>query len=922
MSFLGPLAFLEPWLLLGLLSLPVIWWLLRVTPPAPSRVSFPAIRILFDLVPKEETPARTPLWLLILRLLIAALVILALARPLLNPGAQLAGDGPVILVVDDGWAAAARWPDRTRQIEEILDQADRAGRPVVLLPTAPPASGDPLQASLLMPAADARTLAAALRPKPWGVDRQAAVRAAGELKIAENSAEVFWLSDGIGDQAMVDLAERLQRFGPVTIFRDPAISLAKLMLQPTAENKGLKVRVLRPEAAAPVSHWLRATGEQGRVLGREQITFGNEATAAEVTLDLPTEVRNRIVRLELEEEKTAGAAVLIDERFRRRPVGMISGGALEGNQPLLSEIYYIERALAPYAELRTGKIGDLLSRELAVLVLADIGQVVGEDKTLLADWLGRGGVLVRFAGPKLAASADDFVPVKLRAGGRALGGVLSWDKPAQLAPFGEASPFRGLAIPDEVTVQRQILAEPAIDLPQKTWVRLNDGTPLVTAEQRGDGWIVLFHITANTDWSNLPLSGLFVEMLRRVIEMSQGIATGESAGAGSLPPLSLLDGFGRLGTPGGAAQPVQVAELARTVPGPRHPPGYYGTEDARRAINVAQGVTALAPIPNMPSGIALREWSGSGEVDLMPWILAAALALAIADLLISLLLKGALALPRRPRAAAMILGLALAGGLASAGDVAAQQSRRDGEGRDAYAMAASLDFRMAHVLTGNGEVDAVARAGLAGLTRILSTRTSVEPGEPLGVDIERDDILFFPLLYWPVVPEQRDLSERALARIDNFLKTGGTILFDTRDQDLGGGFGSSFVSPQAQRLRQLLARLDLPPLVPVPEDHILTKAFYLMRDFPGRWAGGRVWVERHSGGTNDGVSSIIIGGNDWASAWAINEAGRPIAATVPGGAQQREQAYRFGVNLVMYTLTGNYKADQVHIPALLERLGQ
>jgi hypothetical protein len=123
-------------------------------------------------------------------------------------------------------------------------------------------------------------------------------------------------------------------------------------------------------------------------------------------------------------------------------------------------------------------------------------------------------------------------------------------------------------------------------------------------------------------------------------------------------------------------------------------------------------------------------------------------------------------------------------------------------------------------------------------------------------------------------------------------------------------------------LRRILGKLDVPPLVPVPEDHILTKAFYLIQEYPGRWAGGQVWVERHAGGSNDGVSALVVGANDWAAAWAIDDSGRPMAAAVPGGAQQRETAFRFGVNLVMYTLTGNYKADQVHVPALLERLGQ
>jgi hypothetical protein len=114
----------------------------------------------------------------------------------------------------------------------------------------------------------------------------------------------------------------------------------------------------------------------------------------------------------------------------------------------------------------------------------------------------------------------------------------------------------------------------------------------------------------------------------------------------------------------------------------------------------------------------------------------------------------------------------------------------------------------------------------------------------------------------------------------------------------------------------------VPQLTPVPADHVLTKSFYLLQDFPGRWADGRVWIEVSGENVNDGVARIIVGSNDWASAWAIDQSGQPMFPVVPGGERQREMALRFGVNLLMYTLTGNYKTDQVHVPAILERLGQ
>jgi len=208
----------------------------------------------------------------------------------------------------------------------------------------------------------------------------------------------------------------------------------------------------------------------------------------------------------------------------------------------------------------------------------------------------------------------------------------------------------------------------------------------------------------------------------------------------------------------------------------------------------------------------------------------------------------------------------------------------------------------------------------------LRARTALEPAEPMAVDIDKDELAFFPILYWPVREDASPLSDATLAKVDAFMKQGGLIVFDTRDHETGLGTGA-----QGKALTRLIGQLDIPPLEPVPESHVLTKSFYLMRSFPGRWDGGALWVEAEPvdeaerserSRRTDGVSSIVITSNDLAGAWALDEANRPIYPTVPGGEVQREMAFRAGVNIVMYALTGNYKADQVHVPALLERLGQ
>src|ERR1700704_4895002 len=198
MLALGSLAFVSPWLLLALAALPIVWWLLRVTPPAPRRVAFPAIRLLLGLVPREETPARTPLWLILLRMVLAALVILAVAHPLLNPEARLASTGPILLIVDDGWTAARDWPARQAALTDLLAEVEREDREVVLVTTAATATDEPPAALTPLRAADARAEVQALLPKPWPVNRRTALARLEALSLPDANSAI-WLSDGVAD---------------------------------------------------------------------------------------------------------------------------------------------------------------------------------------------------------------------------------------------------------------------------------------------------------------------------------------------------------------------------------------------------------------------------------------------------------------------------------------------------------------------------------------------------------------------------------------------------------------------------------------------------------------------------------------------------------------------------------------------------
>jgi hypothetical protein len=948
-----PLGFAQPLVLLGLLSLPILWWLLRLVPPRPRRIDFPPTRLLFEIAPKEETPARTPWWLTLLRLTLAALVIIAAAGPLWNPPmATLDRATPLLIFLDDGWPAASTWDARLRTADEMIARAEADNRGVAVLPISETERDISLQV-----AGAARVQIKQIKPRPYGVDRTDALPAIERFLASAPNLEVIWLSDGVDlgkGAAFVEGLKRIIGNRPLTVV-EGGLPIAHALTAADNAAGALTVKVLRTQTSPGDVGTVNAIDLKGLPLGEAPFSFKSGERETDAVIDLPVEIRNDVARLEIAGERSAGAVQLLDKRWRRRTVGIVSGSTADRSQPLIGATYYLARALNPFADVSlaegvapTEAVTRFLDRRLPMLILADVGNVT-DALDRLNKWIDNGGVLVRFAGPHLASGDDNLVPVKLRRGGRILGGSLSWDKPQPLAAFSRESPFSGMTVPNDITVTRQVLAEPDSQLTDRTWATLADGTPLVTAERRGKGLLVLFHVTADSRWSDLPLSGAFVDMLRRLVAIAASTATaeGENAAAEStgnravqiVPATRVLDGFGAFTTPPPTARPIPSNFTGRGSLD--HPPGFYGPPEGLVAVNTLTPADRPAPLDVSPLNARSDIYRHGEPLDLRGPIFLAALTLLMLDAVVVLMLSGGLtAFGRRRRAAAVTL---LAGLVISAiahdpvrAQTAPQQPRTPpltAQQQD-FAMKATLQTHLAYIITGDAAVDEVSKAGLQGLTLFLAQRTALEALEPIGLDPSRDELAFFPLIYWPISPSAPKPSQAALEKIDSYMKRGGTVIFDTRDAvDAPPGPGGEMRGPGMVALRSILSSLDIPELEPVTHDHVLTKTFFLLRDFPGRFTNGQLWVEalpadngdeepNRPARAGDGVSSILITSNDLAGAWALRPDGQPMLPMVPGEPRQREFAFRAGVNIVMYALTGNYKADQVHIPALLERLGQ
>ncbi len=918
---MGGLGFSFPLLLLALFVLPILWWLLRAVPPAPLRRRFPGIILLLGLKDEDSQSDTSPWWLLLLRVLAVAGAIIGFAGPILNPAPEAENDGPLLIAMDASWASARDWQARLDRARLLIADAGRDGRAVALvqLTDLPPTTEPQFQSAN-------RWLARLdnLEPAPFGPDL--VVAAEWVLAGDDPAYQTYWFSDGLARTGRNDLQNAFETVGALTVFEGES---PLFTLGPPRYDAGevivLAQRLHEFDAGdlTMLAFGLDPAGIE-RELARAPFAFDAGETTIDVSFDLPAELRNRISRFEILGNRHAGAVALTDDSLQRREIGLVAGSAEREGQALLTPLHYLRQALAPTADLLEVPLADLLPANPDVIILADIARLSPEEDAAMQDWVDRGGLLVRFAGPRLAgsdlarAAEDPLLPVRLREGGRTVGGTMSWGEPKALRPFDETSPFFGLEIPEDVLVESQVLAQPDPSLPERTIAALADGTPLVTRVRLGQGQVVLFHVTANAEWSSLPLSGLFVQMLERLAVSTRPITPDAADLEGfTWVPDVVLDGFGTR-RDAEALPGVTGAELANDPLSERLLPGLYAGSDRRVARNVLTAEDRLAAA-TWPSGVTVEGLRIAAPVNLAPYFLMLAFILLLVDSLAVLWLSGRLR--NISKGAAIFIAALLA-----------QPAEAQQSDDDLLALLATSEITLGYVITGDAELDEISRAGLYGLGLSLTQRTSVEPATPIGVDLERDELVFFPLIYWPISVDQATPSDAAYARLNAYLRGGGMLVMDTRDADIAQ-FGAT--TPNLRRFRELAAPLDVPPLEPIPEDHVLTRAFYLLQVFPGRHSGRTVWVEAAPPDAeivegmpfrnlNDGVTPVVIGGNDWAAAWATDEFGRPIYPIGRGytGERQREIAVRFGVNLVMHVLSGNYKSDQVHVPALLDRLGQ
>lgn len=895
---MGGLGFAAPYVLLALAALPALYFLLRVTPPPAARLHFGGEVFLSLVTADRRTPAHTPPLILLLRLLTVAALIIGLASPVQNPPRDTTSDAPMLVILDDSWVAAPGWADRQGALRPILLDPGASRRPARLLTTA----GTPTL-SPLMTLGEVAAAVEGLTPRAASANRAAALALLG-ADASLSPFDVHFISDGtVGrTKADRDFLRALRDAATLSVYRTPARAVAGIT-SVDATSDVLRVNVQRI-GAVPTPIMLTAIGQGGRDLAEVMVDLSGAADTVTANIELPLSLRNELERLTLSGAPHAGSVFLLDAGTRRARIGLVTAGS----QSLLDSGFYLARALEGIGELAVGPLSSHLNAETGLIVLDDVGALRPSDAEPVIAWVDKGGILLRFAGPNTAVAdsqigTDPTFPLPLRSTERALGGAMTWTEPQKIERFSPDSPLGDLPLTEDIIIRRQVLTRSQPDANVEVWAELTDGTPLVSARELGRGRLILVHVSASPSWTDLPVSGLLPQMLTRIARQAAGAPP--LARAERLAPLRLLAGDGRLVDP-----PADALSLAEGID---VSPGLYGDPQSSVAVNTwTDGRPTLDPLEPalLPQGTRIIGLDGPTTRSFAAPFLLLALLLFAVDALIMF---------RQQIAAGAVIGLGIIIGALAPTDAMASQPAILRPDLDPALIAAASRVEFGVLPSGDATLDRLAFTGLTIIAEEAGRRSALEGARVARVDAERDELAVYPLIYWPVTPATPMPSDSALAQLERYMDSGGLLIIDTGDgeRQLNG-----VDTPAMARLREILARMTVPPLEPLPADSILLKSFYRLDQLDGRNDGGTIWVEAAIAleGSTDGVPSLVISGRDWAGAWARDESGRPMRPMSGQAEGRREYTIRTGINLAMVALTGNYKEDQVHVQALLDRL--
>ena len=897
-NFINIIGFSNIYALFGLLLTPIIWVIVKSFPPIPKSYNFSSFFLLEKIdydAPKNE---KTPLWLVIFRIFFFILIVLFFSKPFLKNNNSIADEKveKYLIVADIGWSMAKDWNKFKELVQEISQEAEKNKKEILFFHSNLNTYED---LKIFKTSNSLSNYLEGLYPLPIQFKQGSLDKLIQDESIFKKS-KIFILSSKFDFHNFNDYYKKFSLIKNNLnnyYFINPLDTILIINSLKVTQDK-IICEILRLGKNSSKKEFLLSIETiNNEIVYRDQHSIKENENNKMINLSFPTEIFNQINSIEIIGQNHAGAKYYFDDFSKKKTIAILSDNEFYKESPLLSPVYYLKKSLDSKHNIKVGKIDNIIKQNFSTIIIPETAKIPNEYYEKLNDWLLQGGTLIRFSGKSLVQEKSKFLPSQdTYSRIRNIEGQLTINNKLFISEFEKDSIFSGLQIPQDIIIKKQLIFD-TYSKQVTLLAKFNDNTPFVSMKKFGEGKIILFHIGANNDWSNLPISSLFPDMINRVLLFSKNY---NSSNLKNLNLNKEIDGFGRLVSPKKIVTLDSFDKLKTIKPSFNIPPGQYENNQISVALNLSTNISQYESEKIYSS--MLSNYSFKSTKDLSSTILKIILTMFILDILLTIMIKNNYnffkIFARKHNLLVFILFFLT---LIKTDNVTANETY------------------LAYIKIKNSQINNISENGLETIRNLLITRTSINPKGVIGLDIKNDNIYSYPFIYWPLTKNLLSIEKPEITKIKNYLNNGGIFFFDII------GFSRKNLNLKEKKFKEIrtfLNEIGANELSIIPKGHTLTKSFYLLNKFPGKWDNRILFIENNNLEYKDGVSSIILGFNDWAKAWAVDNNNLPLFPVVPGGERQRELSYRFGINIAMYALTGNYKSDQIHSKSILKRLSK
>lgn len=902
MTVFQKISFVYPYSLILLIFLPFLIRFLITSPLLPKLKKFPSIIFLANYKSIDQKSAKLNYPIIILRLLIILFLIFAFSNPIFSSGNTKKSSD--LIIIDNGWTSGTIWNVRKQKIIELLSAKEIKNQEFFLLTTTELAN-EKLSNYNSKNFAEAINFVKSIKPLSWSPNYKNVKRSVEDR--IDSFDKVYWFTEKTINTEKSNLLNFLKNYN-LTIVASSENEIPPVLKVFPENDTTYKIEIHHYKKKF-TKGTINCFDEEQRLIFRqkfEQKIVENEDTfTTKFELKLPYQIKDKIFYFQLDDINSVSTKFFLNRLRQKKVIGIVNDKKNEVDFQRGS--YYTRKGVEKNNVIIEEGLSKLLTKSVSSIFIDDSNSTNNIKEQTLS-WIKSGGIMIKYGGPNLLSTFADnpnnifLNKLSLSKIETTLDSKLSLKKNLKIKEeTDEEEFFFGIKIPNEIVVKKYIQLDISyLTNDVEVLLRLENGAPIISSSKVGSGRIIFFHIPVNNLWSNFPLSYSFIEIIQRIINLSKGIDEKKER---IFQPYLSLDAIGNF-LPA-SAQVLSVNNFKPSnsiVLNYNQPPGIYKDYDGFIAVNFGNNFSNSYKFKNLGSNLNFEELITDKSISLRPILLTLAILFFLIDTLITLYLRGLIRFDYLLRIfpkVFMIIFITLISKTIIAKDISKDKIS---------------ETKIGYILTNNSLIDENSRNGLMQISKFVSKKTASILNKPEGINLQNQELFYYPLIYWPLINTNIKLSSEESKKINSFLKDGGLLLVDCKLN-----FSTFDLDNCLAKFKDLVKISELSKFSKLGKNHGIAKSFYLIENFPGV-ENNEVFFSKVDSQFNDNAASVVLSNNNWSNAWAKDSNENFIFPLLDNSENQRITSIRFGINLVIYALTGNYKADQIHVPEILKRL--